>query len=217
MWKRDQQPQAGRRGEGVWIPTPAGAPGWADRERRIFFADPSSPLSLSMLFPALLLSCTLHSSKVLSLEDNLVSHWAEVDRLSSLPRLSRLHLSNNPLVDVTYRCNPLAARGGDGASATSAANADAAEGGAEGSNPAPPVPFPELNSLLLGRCQLAQWSQVRLKAFCLCGMLEYLCLPLSLRILSHRCTSGFVPAFVLASAGGSTGAAALPQGTQDNW
>jgi len=77
--------------------------------------------------------------KALSLEDNAIEDWEEVERLAFLPSLERLHLSGNRLTRVEYPVHLMGSGGGGG----------------EGR-----VPFATLNALLLGNNRLDQWESV---------------------------------------------------------
>ena len=92
--------------------------------------------------------------QVLSLEDNALTSWSEVQRLAALPSLARLHLSNNPLADVRYALTPFRQSSPDASKPE-----DAAHSGSSSSSSLL-VPFAQLQCLLLGQCGLADWGQV---------------------------------------------------------
>lgn len=103
---------------------------------------------------------------MLNLEDNGLSSWQEVVRLAHLPALAKLHLSNNPIPDITYpgtrkqlpQLPTPAAQGGsttEASSAPAAAPADADGASAEG-----PVAFGKLQAIFLGGCLIESWSTV---------------------------------------------------------
>ncbi len=108
--------------------------------------------------------------QVLDLEDNAIACWAEVLRLQALPRLAKLHLTANPIPDITYPAPPApaAAKGAAApppaeatpAAASPAAPCAAAATAAAAAPDAGPVPFACLAALFAGECRISSWASV---------------------------------------------------------